>query len=95
MMVRYIDAEQAIHLIENDALSQIYYSKSDAIDCINAMPTSECDSCMNGWVRISENGYSAKCTLSQKKAISCLTGVKPHYVARQDMRKEDEGKWQK
>lgn len=40
-MARYIDAEQAIHLIENDALSQIYYSKSDAIDCINATPTAD------------------------------------------------------
>ena len=40
-MARYIDVEQAIHLIENDALSQIYYSKSDAIDCINATPTAD------------------------------------------------------
>ena len=39
-MPRYIDAEQAIRLIEQDALSQVYYSKSDAIDCINALPTS-------------------------------------------------------
>ena len=40
----------------------------------------KCDSCVNGWVRISENGYSAKCTLSQKKAIDCLIGVKSHYI---------------
>ena len=40
-MARYIDAEQAIHLIKNDTLSQIYYSKSDAIDCINATPTAD------------------------------------------------------
>lgn len=51
-----------------------------------------CDTCLNGWMRISENGYSAKCTLSQNKATNCLTGVKSHYVERQDMRKEDEGK---
>ena len=38
-MSRYIDAEQAIWLIEHDALLQVYYSKSDAIDCINATPT--------------------------------------------------------
>ena len=31
-------------------------------------------------------------TKSQKKATNCLTGVKSHYVERQDMRKEDEGK---
>ena len=40
-IVRYIDAEQAIHLIENDALSQVYYRKSDAIDCIKATPTAD------------------------------------------------------
>lgn len=40
-MARYIDAEQAIHLIENDALLQVYYSKSDAIDCINVTPTAD------------------------------------------------------
>lgn len=40
-MARYIDAEQAIHLIENDALLQVYYSKSDAIDCINATPAAD------------------------------------------------------
>ena len=40
-MARCIDAEQAIHLIENDALLQVYYSKSDAIDCINVTPTAD------------------------------------------------------
>ena len=59
MMVRYIDAEQAIHLIENDALSQIYYSKSDAIDCINATPTADvvkvvrCKDCKH-WKQVNE-----------------------------------------
>ena len=56
---------------------------------VNAKPIM-CDTCVNGWVRISENGYCAKCILSQKKAINCLTGVKSHYVERQYMRKEDE-----
>ena len=60
------------------------------IEKMNTAKETKCDSCMNGWVRISENGYSAKCTLSQKKAINCLTGIKSHYVERQDMRKEDE-----
>lgn len=64
----------------------------EKIEKMNTKKETKCDSCMNGCVRISENGYSAKCTLSQKKAINCLTGVKSHYVERQDMRKEDEGK---
>ena len=58
---------------------------------INAKPI-QCDTCVNGRVRISENGYSAKCTLSRRKAANCLTGVKSHYIERQDLRKEDEGK---
>ena len=41
MLAKYIDAEQAIRWIEHDALSQVYYSKSDAIDCINALPTAD------------------------------------------------------
>ena len=65
------------------------------IEKMNTAKETKCDSCMNGWVCISENGYCAKCTLSQKKSISCLTGVKSHYVERQGMRKEDEEKWQK
>ena len=50
------------------------------IDKMNTAKEIKCDSCMNGWVHISENEYSAKCTLSQKKAINCLTGIKSHYI---------------
>ena len=52
-MARYIDAEQTICLIDHDALSQVYYSKSDAIDCINATPTADvvevkdCEQCIH------------------------------------------------
>ena len=60
-------------------------------DFVNAKPI-RCDTCANGWVRISENGYCVKCTLSQKKATNCLIGIKSHYVERQYMRKEDDGK---
>lgn len=73
------------------------FTKEEAIkngaseEFVNAKPIM-CNTCVNGLVRISENGYCAKCTLSQNKAISCLTGVKSHYVERQGKRKEDEGK---
>lgn len=50
------------------------------IEKMNTAKETKCDSCMNGWVRISENGYCAKCTLSQKKAVDCLIGVKSHYI---------------
>ena len=39
-MARYIDADVAIERIENDCLEQ-YYSKQDAIDCINCMPSAD------------------------------------------------------
>ena len=50
------------------------------IEKMNTAKETKCDSCMNGWGRISENGYCAKCTLSQKKAVDCLTGIKSHYI---------------
>lgn len=50
------------------------------IEKMNTAKETKCDSCMNGWVRISENGYCAKCTLSSKKAVDCLTGIKSHYI---------------
>lgn len=50
------------------------------IENMNTAKETKCDSCMNGLVRISENGYCAKCTLSQKKAVDCLTGIKSHYI---------------
>ena len=52
------------------------------IEKMNRTKEIKCDSCVNGWVRISENGYCAKCTLSQKRAIDCLTGIKSHYIQR-------------
>ena len=75
----------------------MFLTKEEAIkrgaseEFVNAKPIM-CDTCLIGWVRISVNGYCTKCSLSQKKATNCLTGVKSHYVERQDMRKEDEGK---
>lgn len=50
------------------------------IEKMNTAKGTKCDSCLNGLVRISENGYCAKCTLSKKKAIDCLTGIKSHYI---------------
>ena len=50
------------------------------IEKMNTEKETKCDSCVNGLVHISENGYSAKCTLSQKKAINCLAGIKSYYI---------------
>ena len=63
----------------------MFLTKEEAIkrgaseEFVNAKPIM-CDTCLNGWVRISENGYCAKCTLSQKKAVDCLIGIKSHYI---------------
>ena len=40
-MGRYIDVKKAIERIENDCLEQVYYSKQDAIDCINCIPSAD------------------------------------------------------
>lgn len=50
------------------------------IEKMNTEKETKCDSCVNCWVRISENGYCAKCILSQKKTIDCLTGIKSNYI---------------
>ena len=75
----------------------MFLTKEEAIkrgaskEFVNAKPIM-CDTCLDGWVRIIENGYSVKWWLRQKKATNCLTRVKYHYVERQVMRKEDEEK---
>ena len=58
---------------------------------MNTAKETKCDSCVNGWVRISENGYCAKCTLSQKKAIDCLTGTKSHYIQKSSIKGGENG----
>ena len=40
-MARYIDADILIETIENDCLEQVYYSKQDAIGCIECFPTAD------------------------------------------------------
>lgn len=58
----------------------------EKIEKMNTAKETKCDSCVNGWARISENGYCAKCTLSQKKAIDCLTGIKSHYIQKSSIK---------
>lgn len=55
-MARYIDAEHAIYLIKNDALLQVYYSKSDAIDCINATPAADVQEVKHAKFELVSNG---------------------------------------
>ena len=40
-MSRYIDADLAIKAIENDCSEVVFYTKQDAIDCIQATPTAD------------------------------------------------------
>ena len=56
------------------------------IEKMNTAKETKCYSCVNGWERISENGYCAKCTLSQKKTIDCLTGIKSHYIKKSSIK---------
>ena len=51
-MSRYIDADALIKDIENDCPEVVYYTKRDAIDCIQSQPTADvvevvrCKDCM-------------------------------------------------
>lgn len=48
----YIEREAAIRAIENDCLEAVYYTKRDAIDCIEAQPTADVVEVRHGyWVR--------------------------------------------
>jgi hypothetical protein len=40
-MSRYIDADALVKAIENDCLEAVYYTKQDAIDCIQSLPAAD------------------------------------------------------
>lgn len=40
----------------------------------------KCNTCLNSTAVISENGLHYNCSLSEKKALYCLTGQKDSYV---------------
>ena len=73
----------------------MFLTKEEAIkrgaseEFVNAKPIM-CDTCLNGWVRISEKGYCAKCTLSSKKAVDMLIAKETRLID-----KQSEGKWEK
>ena len=50
-----------------------------------------CRDCIHCIMRISENGYHAKCCLSPKKAMECITGRKSHFKNAMDLFGKGEG----
>lgn len=56
----YISRQAAIEAIKNDALGQVYYSKKEAIECLNAVPAANVRPVVHGkWVKIYEDGEPA------------------------------------
>lgn len=50
-MAEYIDREKLIDAIKNDCSEMVYYTKSEAIDCINAEPAADVAPVVHGkWV---------------------------------------------
>lgn len=49
----------------------------------------KCNRCLNGIAVISENGLHYNCSLSEKKALYCLTGQKDSYIEN-PMKKDSE-----
>ena len=48
----------------------------------------KCKDCLNSLTIISENGYSVRCTLSEKKSLDCLMGAESHFVSLIKLQKE-------
>jgi len=40
----------------------------------------KCESCLNRYAVISENGLHYNCSLSEKQAIECILRKKEHYI---------------
>lgn len=52
-MGEYIDREKLIDTIKNDCLEMVYYTKSEAIDCINAEPAADVAPVVHGkWIEV-------------------------------------------
>ena len=49
----------------------------------------KCDTCLNRYAVISENGLHYNCSLSEKTAINCLVGKKDNYVKLPTIKDED------
>ena len=43
----------------------------------------KCEECLNSKPVISENGFHKNCTLSYKKAMDCLLGIKDSFIKNQ------------
>lgn len=49
----------------------------------------KCDNCLNGVPVVSENGIHYNCSLSERKALYCLTSQEDSYI-RNPMKKDNE-----
>lgn len=75
-MADYIDRGKLIEAIKNDCSEMVYYTKSEAIDCINAEPTADVAPVIHGrWVKERQignhfmgSGTSFHCSVCGRKA---------------------------
>lgn len=87
-MSRYIEREAAIRAIENDCSEAVYYTKRDAIDCIEAQPTADVAEVRHGeWKRDKKfNPYCSVCGEDPWSALIAETHLKycPNCGAKMD-----------
>lgn len=61
-MTEYIDREKLIKSIKNDCLEQVFYTKEDAISCVEAAPIEEVEKVIHGnWVIKRNNAICSVC----------------------------------
>ena len=56
-MAEYIDREKLIDAIKNDCSEMVYYTKSEAIDCINAEPAADVAPVVHGGWKVIHKKY--------------------------------------
>lgn len=52
----------------------------------------KCETCINRYAVISENGMHYNCSLSERNFRECIFGKKEHYIKHPAFKEESEGK---
>lgn len=80
-MNRYIDADLAIKAIENDCSEAVFYTKQDAIDCIQAAPTADVDEVRHGEWEIKSRSYWMIDDFDEEIYVECPFCKRTFYVS--------------
>lgn len=94
-MADYIKRENLIESIKNDCCELVYYSKKDAIDCINAEPAADVAPVVHGKWIFNDDWWEFRCTNCHrpigniKNTITALTAAQRWTEERKRMNKQE------